>query len=186
MSLRQLVIVGTGGHARALLDVVEAVNAYRLLGFLIDDHGEHGDLELLARRGAAPLGGLELLATLDADYLIGTASPRDRARIDRYASALGRRPATVVHPRAHIGSDVRLGPGTVVCALASVTTNVVLGRHVLVDVGASIAHDCRIGDYVTLAPGARVGGGAQIAPLTTVDSGTVVVAWRERLVAQAQ
>ena len=133
------------------------------------------DVDLLARRGTRLLGGLELLNGLDVDYLIGVGSAAARSRIDRYASAAGRRPATLVHPAAHIGGDVRLGPGTAVCALASVTTNVATGRHVLVDVGASVAHDCRIGDYVTLAPGARVSGGVELGPRVWVGSQANVV-----------
>ncbi|WP_232303898.1 UDP-glucose 4-epimerase [Pseudofrankia sp. DC12] len=184
--------MGTGGYGRELLDVVEAVNAidpdapaYRFLGFL-DEQPDTGprddnsaDADLLARRGASLLGGLDLLATLDADYLIGVGSADARARIDRCASAAGRRPATLVHPRANLGGDVKLGPGTVVCALASLTTNISTGRHVLVDVGSSVAHDCRLGDYATVAPGARVAGGADIGARVWVGSQATVVRQRK-------
>ncbi|WP_232794239.1 hypothetical protein, partial [Pseudofrankia saprophytica] len=226
---RQLVIVGTGGYGRELLDVVEAVNAatsdqatYQLVGFLAEEprgrlldgaraspderpslderpapderltpdeplaltgrgdgrRRRRTDEDLLARRGVCLLGGLDLLAGLDVDYLIGVASPGARARIDRYASALGRRPATLVHPRATIGGDVKLGPGTVVCALASITTNVATGRHVLLDVGASVAHDCRLRDYATLAPGARVSGEVEIGARAWIGSQATIVRMR--------
>ncbi|WP_163550730.1 hypothetical protein, partial [Candidatus Frankia nodulisporulans] len=172
---RPLVIVGAGGYGRELLDVVEAVNAtrapapYAFLGFLDfpgglidDDAAPDEDSKALVRRGAERLGGLDLLGRLDADYLIGVEDAAARQRIDRYASLHGRRPATLVHPRANLGGDVRLGPGTIVCALASITTNVRTGRHVVVNIAASVAHDCRLGDYVTVAPGARIAGGVAV------------------------
>lgn len=179
---RPLIIVGAGGHGRELLDLVEAVNAagerprYDVLGFL--DDGSHADLDPLARRGVALLGGLDLLDRLDADYLVGAGDAAGRARVDRYASARGRRAATLVHPRASVGGDVKLGPGTVVCALASLTTNVETGRHVVVNVAASVAHDCRLGDYVTLAPGARVAGGVAVGAGVWIGAQANIVARR--------
>jgi sugar O-acyltransferase (sialic acid O-acetyltransferase NeuD family) len=182
---RPLVIVGAGGLGRELLDVVEAVNAaavaagdparYTFLGFLDDGSV---DPDLIARRGAPLLGAQELLGRLDADYLIGFGDAAARQRVDRFASAHGRRPATLVHPRASIGSDVRLGPGTVICALASITTNVRTGRHVVVDVGAGVAHDCRLGDYVTVAPGARLAGEVAVGAQAWIGTQASVVGRR--------
>ncbi|MCM3887578.1 acetyltransferase [Frankia sp. R82] len=183
-------IVGAGGHGRELLDVVEAVNAtrapapYTFLGFLALPDGDNpagetgGDPGAVARRGAGLLGGLDLLGQLDADYLIGVEDAPARQRIDRYASLHGRRPATLVHPRANLGGDVRLGPGTVVCALASITTNVRTGRHVVVNIAASIAHDCRLGDYVTVAPGARIAGGVAVGTQAWIGAQASIVGLR--------
>ncbi|EIV96061.1 acetyltransferase [Frankia sp. QA3] len=178
---RSLVIVGAGGHGRELLDVVEAVNTadgrarYGFLGFLDDGSA---DPDPVARRGAPLLGGLDMLGRLDADYLIGFGDAATRLHVDRYASVHGRRPATLVHPRANLGGDVRLGPGTVVCALASITTNVRTGRHVVVNVGASVAHDCRLGDYVTVAPGARISGGVAVGAQAWIGAQANIVARR--------
>ncbi|SNQ49008.1 UDP-glucose 4-epimerase [Frankia canadensis] len=182
---RPLVIVGADGHGRELLDVVEAVNAaaaaaggparYAFLGFLDDGCA---DPDPVARRGAPLLGGPALLGQLDADYLIGYGDAATRARIDHHASVHGRRPATLVHPRASLGGDVRLGPGTVICALASLTTNIRTGRHVIVDVAASVAHDCRLGDYVTMAPGARLSGGVAVGAQAWIGSQASVVGRR--------
>jgi sugar O-acyltransferase (sialic acid O-acetyltransferase NeuD family) len=176
---RSLVIIGAGGHGRELLDLVEAVSAapgrpsrYRFLGYLDDGPP---DLDLLARRGANLLGGLRELAQLDADYLIGVTGAPGRARVDGIASAAGRRPATLVHPTASVGGDVRLGPGTVVCALACLTTNVRTGRHVIVNVGASVGHDCQVDDYAVLAAGARLSGGVSVGAGAWIDTSASVV-----------
>lgn len=173
--MRELVVVGAGGHGRELLDVVEAVNAvrpsYRLLGVLDDGTP---DPDLLAACGVRHLGPVRLLAELDAEYVVGIGSPRARRAIDLAATEWGRRPAVLVHPRAVVGRNVTLGPGTVICALASVTTNVRTGRHVHLNIAATVAHDCRLGDYVTLAPGARLSGAVTIGDQATVGTGAVV------------
>lgn len=174
--MKELVVVGAGGHGRELLDVVDAVNAvqpsYRLLGVLDD---AMPDPDLLAACGVRHLGPVRLLAELDTEYVVGIGSPKARKTIDLAATEWGRRPATLVHPHAVVGRNVTLGPGAVICALASVTTNVRIGRHVHLNVAATVAHDCWLGDYVTLAPGARLSGGITIGDQVTVGTGAVVI-----------
>lgn len=177
-------IIGSGGHGREVLDIVEAINEvhkqFELLGFL-DDH-DHND-ELLARRGVRRLGTLELLSEVEAHYVIGIGSGEVRARIDRRASELGLEAAVLVHPAATVGGDVELAPGVVVAAGARITTNVRLGRHTQLNVNCSVSHDCRLGDYVTVSPGAMVSGtvtlhdGVLIGAGATVIQGLTVGSW---------
>lgn len=171
-------IVGAGGHGRELADVVRAVNEgearFELLGFL-DDGAP--DPERLERLGLDHLGLLRALESMPEDvcYLLGLGSGDLRRRIDGWASSVGRRPATLVHPRATLGSDVQLEPGVVICAHASVTTNVRLGRHTHVNVAATVAHDCRVGSYVTLSPGSRLSGNVTLDDGVMLGTGAVVL-----------
>ncbi|OAA19005.1 sugar O-acyltransferase, sialic acid O-acetyltransferase NeuD family [Frankia sp. EI5c] len=174
--MKDLVVVGGGGHGRELLELLAAVNEerprHRLLGVLDDGTP---DAELLAAFRTRHVGPVRRLAELDAEYVIGVGSPVARAAIDRAASGWGRTPATLVHPRAVLGGRVTLGPGSVVCALASITTNVRTGRHAHVNIAATVGHDCRLGDYTTLAPGARVSGAVTLGDRVTIGTGAVVI-----------
>ena len=163
--MRDLVILGAGGHGRELLDVLDAVNAakptWRFLGFLDD-----GDppVEALDRRDTRVLGPVAALADIDAAYLIGIGQPETREQVEARASANGREAATLVHPLASFGSDNTISPGMVLAAGARVTTNVHLGRHVHLNVGAVVSHDVLVADFVTLSPGSLVNGAATIGP----------------------
>lgn len=173
--MRDLVIVGAGGHGRELLDVVEAINAveptWRFLGFL-DDGAPPADP--LGRRGARVVGPLAALAELSAAYAIGIGVSETRQRVDVLASAADRESAVLVHPLASIGSDVELGPGVVLAAGARVTTNVRLGRHTHLNVGAVVSHDVRIADYGTLSPGALVNGTVTLEECVLLGTAAVV------------
>ena len=170
-----IVVVGAGGHGRELIDIVEAVNrqraTFQLLGVL-DEHGDQNDL--LARRGIRVLGGNEALTGLQAAYSVGIGSPEARRSVDSLATTAGLEPATIVHPTAVLGSDLRLGPGFVAAAHAQVTTNVATGRHVHLNLAATVSHDCVLGDYVTLSPGSHVSGNARIGDGVTLGAGAVV------------
>ena len=184
-----LVIIGTGGHGREALDIVEAINArsptFEFLGFVDEQRGNE---LLVAARGARIIGSLESLRerTLDIRhvigigsgdirYVIGIGSGDIRRRIDQQLSDHGFEPATLVHPDATIGAVVTLGAGVVVAAGARITTNVTLGRHAHVNVNASVSHDCRIADYVTVSPGVTVSGTVSIGEGTLMGAGSTVI-----------
>jgi sugar O-acyltransferase (sialic acid O-acetyltransferase NeuD family) len=191
---RPLVIVGAGGQGREMLDTVEALNrvdrTWNFLGFLADDERS---ADLVEDRGASMLGPVSRLAELDADYVIGIGDPVVRRTVDELATAAGLVPATLVHPSAEVGSQVRFGAGAYVGPNAVLTTNVSVGRHTIVNVGASLSHDVVVGDFVTIGPGCRLAGnvtvgddadlgvgviarpGSSIGAVTLVGAGAVVV-----------
>lgn len=185
--MRDLVILGAGGHGRETLDIVEAINAeaatFNFLGFIDDDPA---DGELLRRRNVCVIGDTAHAKTIGADYVIGIGSSNARARLDNEMSEAGHDAAVLVHPAASVASDNQLLPGVVVATGAVVTTNVRLGRHTHLNVGAIVSHDCRIGDHVTLSPAVRLNGnvtvhdraffgtGAIVTPGITIGEGAIV------------
>lgn len=171
-----IVIIGAGGHGREVLDVVEARNleegTWDFVGFIDDGHP---DRSLLERRQAAWLGGLDVLSGQHGTYVIGIGDGRARQRIDAAASSVGLKPATLVHPVASIGADVRLGSGTIVTAGVRVTTNIRTGRHVHLNLNSTITHDCVLEDYVTVNPGANISGNVVLQEGVTIGTGAAVV-----------
>lgn len=174
--MRPLVIIGTGGHGREALDIVDAVNrvdpTYDFLGFLDDRDANDA---FLACRGAVRLGSPAQLQRLEAEYVVGIGSTAARRRLDALGRELGRTAAVLVHPAATVGSDVSIGPGVLLAAGARVTTHVTLGRHVHLNLNASISHDCAVGDYVTLSPGCAVSGNVVLEEGSYLGTGAVAL-----------
>ena len=178
---RPLIILGTGGNAYDVLDIVEAINAARrtweVTGFLDD---------------AKPVGseflGVPVLGrVLDAGRFV-TQSFVNAIGSD---ASFGRRPeivgstgvpedrfATLVHPNASVSSRARLGRGTYVNPGATIAGNVTLGAHVAVGPGCIVGHDCTIGEFSMLAPGAVVSGFVRIGRAAYVGAGAMI---RQRL-----
>jgi len=175
-SLIPLVIIGAGGFGREVLELVRDINAaaptFDFLGFL-DDGPVNG--ELLERVGARALGSSARLAEIEAGYVIAIGAPDPRRRIDALARARGRAAATLVHPWATVGTDVRIGEGAVVAAGTRLTTHVVVGRQAHVNFNCTVGHDAVIGDYVTVYPGVHVSGGCVIEEGATLGTGCVIL-----------
>lgn len=172
---RRLVIVGAGGHGRETLDIVEACNAveptFDVVGFCARDF----DPALVARRGVAVLGDVDVLRETDASYVIGIGTSETRRDLDATITPYGREAAMLAHPRSSRGSDLRIAPGVLLAAGARVTTNVTLGRHTHLNVNAVVSHDCVVGDYVTLSPGVLVNGTVTLGDGVFLGTGAVVL-----------
>lgn len=175
-SAAPLVIVGIGGQGRELWDIVLAANedgaGLEVIGFL--DDGEGPD-DLVRRRGARVLGGVDRLADLGAAALIGIGDGHGRAHVDQRVLEASVSAPVVCHPAATVGSESVLGPGTVLWAGARVSTNVKTGRHVHLNQNVTVGHDAVLGDYVTVNPGATVGGNVVLERAATVGTGANVL-----------
>jgi len=170
-----LVLVGGGGHASDVLQVVEAVNSvrptYDVTGILDD---EDIDGRRFAGRGVKHIGSIDDVATVDAAYVLCMGWPWVRHAVAQRLGDRGRPAAPIVHPSADVGVGVELGPGSVVFGHAHVSPLVRLGAHALVSYLASIGHDSLFGDCVSVMPNAAVSGGVTGGQRVLVGTGAVV------------
>lgn len=177
-----VVVVGAGGFGRETLDVAEAVDsavgppAAPVIG-VVDDAPSPVNLQRLAARGVPYLGTVQdWLGRGDgANFVVAVGDPRVRGALARRLQNAGRRPVSLVHPQAVLGSRVTLGPGAVVCAGAIVSTNVTLGAHVHVNPGAVLGHDTVLGDCVSVNPRAVVSGECRVEAGALLGAGSVVL-----------
>jgi sugar O-acyltransferase (sialic acid O-acetyltransferase NeuD family) len=163
--MRNLVIVGAGGHGREITSTailqLRGSNSLQLRG-IVDDRLQPDSQKLLDGLGVRFLGDRSWLRSHDDLYALGIGSPAVRKALDEELIAWGRTPWSIIHPAASLGSANRISSGVVIAQGAVVTTNVDLGRHVHLNVNSSVSHDSTIGSYVTISPGAVICGSCVI------------------------
>ncbi|WP_422925463.1 acetyltransferase [Singulisphaera sp. PoT] len=174
---RALVILGTGGRAYEILDIIEAINArepsWKVLGFL-DDAKARGSRHL----GFEVLGSLGDATRLDPFMCVNSIGSEknyiDLPEILAATRLLPTRFATLVHPLAAVSSRARLGHGVVVNHGVSVSGGVRIGHHVTLSAGCVIGHDCTIEDYSIMAPGSTISGFVNLGRACYLGAGSVV------------
>lgn len=175
---RPLVILGSGGGAHDILDIVEALNAeaptWELLGFL-DDTRPAGSRHL----GLQVLGGLPAASRLPATVRFLNAIGSDRSYRDRAAilDTTGVGPdrfATLVHPGASASRRAHLGRGVCVAFGASIGGGCEVGDHVTLGPRTVVGHDAAIGEATIIAPGAVVSGGVRVGRGCYIGAGSVI------------
>lgn len=170
------IILGSGGHAKVLLNVLQLCEA-NLIGLVDIDPSRKG-----IRVGGQPvLGGDEVVdgQAFDDVFLInGVGSVRGterRREIFARFKARRYRFANAIHPSAIIASDVQLGEGVQIMAGAVVQPGARLGDNCIINTGALVDHDCIVGAHVHVAPGATICGGVEIGDGCHLGSGSTMI-----------
>lgn len=186
------VILGGGGHAKVVIDILEQAGEVDIAGFLSPD--EQPD----ALCGYPRLGSDDALAdTLRAGVqsaFVAIGDNRRRmdciCRLRRQGVALVNAisPAAVVSrhatlcrgiavmPGAVINAGTRIEDGAIVNTNAAVDHDCVIGTCAHVAPGTTLAGWVRLGEGVFLGTGSSVIPRITIGPWTTVGAGAVVVA----------
>lgn len=167
--MKDLIIIGAGGHGRVIADIAQKLGAYETISFLDDgDAKETMGLPIVGKTADVE----KYINTADIFVAIGNSQVRGEF-IERLLS-LGANIPILIHPSAMIGACVEIGVGTVIIAGAVVDPCVEIGKGVIVNQLASIGHDCKIGDYTHISAGVHVGGTAQMGKYTWVGIGASV------------
>jgi len=156
-----LVILGAGGNAHDVLDIVEAINATRPtwdpIGFLDDAKppgSRHLDLKVLGPLHDAP----KFVVCAFINTIGSDKTYRRRSEILASTGLPADRFATLVHPGASVSKRARLGHGIYVNFGVSIGGRVTIGDHVCFGSGVIVGHDVIVEDFTMLAPGTVVNG----------------------------
>lgn len=171
------VVVGGGGHARVVIDSLQAVGSARIHGILDANRSLWGTTVL----GVPVLGGDELLAEMSKAgvnaFVVGVGSVRSNAarrRIYENGIAAGLAALVVLHPSATCSPWAQVGPGSVVFAGAVINAGATVGANAIINTGAIVEHDCCIGEHVHVASGARLSGMVWLGNEVFVGAGATV------------
>lgn len=172
-----IVIVGSSGHAKVVIDVVEREGLHTIVG-LIDAFRAVGE-ETLAYRVLGAEADLPALAEQHAlgGVLVAIGDNHVRARVTAVVAALCPQLqfVTAVHPQASIGKAVRLGAGSVVMAGAVINPQCEVGQGCIVNTRASLDHDSVMAAFSSLAPAAATGGNASLGSCSALGMGALLL-----------
>lgn len=166
--MKNVIIVGAGGHAKVIADIVLR-SGDAVLGFLDDN------LDLpLAICNIPVLGTVTNYVNYpDAEYVIGIGNGAARRKIAELLN--GVKWYTAIHPNSIISElDVTIGEGTVIMANAVVNPGAQIGDHCIINTAAVIEHDNHIGDYSHISVGAKLAGTVSVGEETWVGIGAAV------------
>lgn len=169
-----LVIIGGGGHANVIIDILRQQGIFKIVGVVeqkkrvgqyhsdIPIIGDDSQLESLFRQGLH-----------NAAVAIGDNSLR--ARLYNNLKAIGFNLINMIHSSAVISPSVRISAGSVIMPGAVLNTNCLIQENVIINTKASLDHDCVVMNHCHIAPGCTLTGRVSIGEGTFIGAGATVI-----------
>lgn len=167
-----LIVFGSGGHAKVMIEAVRARSPDRPLTIL-DDDPRSANRTLL---GVPVRGTREWLSSNlpGARIGLGIGDNRARAALIDWLAEQGREVETVIHPSAIVGATAEIGAGAFLAAGSIVIADARIGRAAIINTAASVDHDCEIGEAAHIGPGVRLCGNVRVGDRSLIGVGSAV------------
>jgi len=172
MATAKFILLGSGGHARVVLDSLLSQGA--------------NVMALFDPKFSGHLYGIQQKGQYDPDFekeALAIIAIGDNATRKRLAATTKHSFGNIKHFSVILSERAMMGVGNMLLHGAIIQTESTIGNHVIINTGAQVDHDCVISDYVHLGPGAilcgnaTVGEGAFVGAGATVIPGKKVGAW---------
>lgn len=170
---KKVVIVGGGGHAKIVIDILQENNKFELVGYT--SHPIATDNIF----GVPCVGDDSILPTLQEkgveNFCIALGNNRMRKTLYDHMIRMGFAPIDVISPHAHISPRVTLGKGIVVCHGAVINADALVGDNVIINTLAGIDHDCVIHSHSHIAPNVALAGCVEVEEGSFIGIGSSVL-----------
>lgn len=175
-AVKPFLIIGAGGHAQVLIDVI-IKHAGSIVGIV------NKDAALTGRkiREIPVIGGDEeiLRFSPEAVRLVNGVGSVDatqaRAELFKKWKEAGYYFATLIHPSAIISDQVQIDEGVQIMAGVVLQPGCNIGANTILNTRASIDHHCQIGSHVHVAPGVTLSGAVHIGDGAHIGTGAVII-----------
>ncbi len=171
---RRLVVVGGGGHAKVILEILRAASPpWDIVGIVDADPDPRSVL------GVPVLGRDSLLPSLRAEGVnaafvaIGENELRQKLAIS--TQDLGFELVNAISPAATLSPSARLGRGVAIMAGAVINAAADIGDLSIINTGALIDHDVQVGEAAHIAPGCAIAGNVAIGERAFIGVGATVL-----------
>lgn len=169
--LKDLILVGGGGHCKSVIDVAESAG-YRIIGIL-DMPSEMGKSVLSYPIIGSDNDISDYAGREGVHFAITVGQIKDssvRIRIYEKILAAGGKLPSIISSTAYVSKYAVIGDGTIVMHRAVVNAGASVGRNCIINTLANIEHDVQIGDFCHISTGAMVNGGCKLGDRVFIGS----------------
>lgn len=167
--MKDLIIIGAGGHGRVIADIAQKLGMYKTISFLDDGNAK----ETMGLPIIGKTSNVEKYIDT-ADIFVAIGNSKVRSDFIEQLLAMGAKVPTLIHPSAIIGACVEIGAGTAIMAGAVINPCSKLGKGVILNTCSSIDHDCIIGDYCHIAVGVHIAGTVSLGDKVWLGAGATI------------
>lgn len=174
--MKKLAIIGSGGHCRAILAVLNS----------LDDNNEPNIIfDLSEPNKDEKIFGIPVLKILSDDmlierknqfkYILAIGDNYLRERIFNKLNNIGCEIMNVISPSATISYNVKIGNGVVIFPNSFIGPGVKIDNNTIINTSSIVEHDSVIGSHTHLAPASVICGKSTIGDFCFIGANSTIV-----------
>lgn len=175
--MQKIILLGTGGHAGVLIDLIKMSGRYDIVGMLDKQFNKKKQSSMIPILGNDDLL-LDLFKKGIKNACIGVGSVKDntkRKELYEKVKCVGFSIPFLIHPCAIVSKYAKISEGVQILAGAIISTGSQIEENTIVNTGAIIDHDCVIGKNIHICPGVSISGGVTIGDGSFIGVGSTII-----------
>ena len=175
MSKPRLILIGSGGHVHACIDVIEQLGVYQIVGLIgmpNEIHDNHLGYSVIGTDADLPELSKTIPFALITVGQIKTATHRNR--LYQQVVALGFQLPVIISPYAFVSRQATIGAGSIVMHCAIVNAGARVGANCIINTRSLLEHDATVADHCHISTGAIINGNTAIGSGCFVGSGSII------------
>ncbi len=172
---KDIVLVGGGGHCKAVIDVIEQENKYKIIGILDPDFinlknvlnypvlGDDSEIDSLSKKVK------HFLITVGQGKSVLLRKNLFQKVIEKNGVC-----PTIISPISYVSKHSKIGVGTIIMHGARINADATIGSNCIINTNAIIEHDASVGNHCHISTGAIVNGFVKIGEEVFLGSQSVI------------
>jgi UDP-perosamine 4-acetyltransferase len=176
--LKKLVLLGPGGHASVVLEILKQYKDIKIIGFTDADNSNdqlYKDFPILGTDEVLK----ELIKENNATHaFITVGSTGDnslRKKLFKKVINLGYQSLNIIDKSSVIAEDINLKTGNLISPGVIINPEITIGKNNIINTGVLIEHGSLIGSHTHIAPGSVLAGNVEIGDLSHIGLGAKVI-----------
>lgn len=172
--MKPILLIGNGGHAKVIKDIIDSSNQYVFRGYLADSI-----LEFSEENGII-YDNLDNITQYKNNFYFNISIGNNEIR-ELIFNKLGlprEKYPLLIHSTSIISTNVDIGFGTVIMANTVVNADTKIGNHSIINTGAIVEHDNIISDYVHISPNSTLTGSVKVGIKSQIGASATVIPGR--------
>lgn len=175
--MKELILIGGGGHCSSVIDLVEQGNEYTIKGILDSNLSKSNEL-----MGYPLLGRDDQLESLVSKgfffaITIGQIKAKSESRLDLFhrLKTLGAKLPILISPRSYVSKYAVIGEGSVVHHGVVINANASIGVNCIINTGSIIEHDVKIGSHSHISTNVVINGNSSVNSHCFIGSSACII-----------
>lgn len=175
-----IILLGCGGHAKSIVDAIEAKGKFKIAGFI------DRDINSFSYRGYSVIGQDKDLQDIfnkgitHAFVCIGYMGNGNlRESLFSTLRTIGYKIPSIIDPSAILASDVQIGIGTYIGKNVVINSDAQIGNMCIINTATVIEHDCKIDNFTHVAVGCILCGNVTVGTACLIGANSTIIQERE-------